>query len=257
MSKGRQVIQAVARIFFVALLLVTVSNIALAAPIAIPKISIGLEPSTSPQSLNTALQILIVLTVLSLAPSIVIMVTSFARIIIVLSFLRSAIGLQQSPPTQILVGLALFLTFFVMSPVFNQMNQDAIQPYISGQMAQEQAISKGIFPLREFMFKQTRKKDLALFVSLSKMKRPHTKNDIPTHVLIPSFIISELKTAFQMGFALFIPFLIVDVVVASLLMSMGMMMLPPVMISLPFKILLFVMVDGWNLICRSLVLSFS
>ncbi len=183
------------------------------------------------------------------------MVTSFTRIIIVLGFIRNALGTQQTPPTQVLVGIALFLTFFVMSPVIDKINNDAIQPYVRKQISQTEAFEKGVEPLREFMFKQTRKKDLLLFVKYANIK-PTSKAEIPTHVLIISFILSELKTAFQMGFVIFIPFLIIDITVATILMSMGMMMLPPVMISLPFKILLFIMIDGWNLIVTSLLLSF-
>ncbi|MDD5456593.1 MAG: flagellar type III secretion system pore protein FliP [Candidatus Margulisbacteria bacterium] len=223
---------------------------------SIPKLTFALTQSNDPQSLNTALQILLVLTILSLAPSIIIMVTSFTRIIIVLGFIRNALGTQQTPPTQILVGIALFLTFFIMSPIFDKINREAIQPYTQGKISQQDALQKGLDPLREFMFKQTRKKDLLLFVKFANIK-PMNKADIPTHVLIISFILSELKTAFQMGFVLFIPFLIVDIAVATILMSMGMMMLPPIMISLPFKILLFILVDGWNLVAASLLLSYK
>lgn len=202
-------------------------------------------------------EILFVLTILTLAPSILIMMTSFTRIIIVLSFTRNALGTQQMPPNQVLIGLALFLTFFIMSPIGTQINEEAIQPYLSGQIDQDQALEEAMGPIRNFMFKQTREKDLALFVNLSSMESPRTLEDIPNNVLIPSFIISELKTAFQMGFLIYIPFIIVDMVVASTLMSMGMMMLPPVMISLPFKILLFIMVDGWNLVIKTLVTGFK
>ena len=210
----------------------------------------------SGESLN-GFEILFILTILTLAPSILIMLTSFTRLIIVLSFTRNALGTQQMPPNQVLIGLAIFLTFFVMAPIGSQINENAIQPYLSGQMAQEQAIDEAMKPVRTFMFKQTREKDLALFVNLSTMESPETLDDIPNNVLIPSFIISELKTAFQIGFLIYIPFIVVDMVVASTLMSMGMMMLPPVMISLPFKILLFVMVDGWNLVIKTLVTGFK
>lgn len=223
---------------------------------AIPQLSISLSQSSDPQSLSTALQILLVLTILSLAPSIIIMLTSFTRIIIVLGFIRNALSTQQTPPTQVLIGIALFLTFLIMSPVINKVYSDAVVPYTTKQITQEEAITKGLYPIREFMFKQTRKADLLLFVKYTGIK-PQSKNDIPTHILIVSFILSELKTAFMMGFVLFIPFLIIDIAVATILMSMGMMMLPPVMISLPFKILLFVLVDGWNLIIRSLLISFN
>ncbi|OGI11580.1 MAG: flagellar biosynthetic protein FliP [Candidatus Margulisbacteria bacterium GWF2_35_9] len=223
---------------------------------SIPQVTFALSQSSDPQTLNSAIQILLVLTILTLAPSIVILMTSFTRIIIVLGFIRNALGTQQTPPNQILVGIALFLTFFIMTPVAEKVYNDAIQPYTSGQITQQVAIEKGLSPIREFMFKQTRKKDLLLFVNFAKLK-PASKADIPTHILIVSFVISELKTAFQMGFVIFIPFLIIDITIASVLMAMGMMMLPPVMISLPFKILLFILVDGWNLIVSSLLISFN
>ncbi|MDD2620545.1 MAG: flagellar type III secretion system pore protein FliP [Syntrophomonadaceae bacterium] len=209
-----------------------------------------------PQDLSSALQLIILITILTLAPSIIILLTSFTRIIVVLGFIRSSLATQQMPPNQVLIGLALFLTFFVMAPTLQQVNNQALQPYLKGQITQEVAFDKGIMPLRTFMFKQTREKDLALFVKLSKINRPQNFKDIPNYVLIPSFVISELKTAFQIGFIIFIPFLVIDMVVASALMSMGMMMLPPMMISLPFKILLFVLVDGWNLVIQSLMMSF-
>lgn len=229
-----------------------------AAPlIPIPNVNIGVEQANNPKDVALSLQVLLTLTVLSLAPSILIMMTSFTRIIVVLSFLRSALGTQQMPPNQILVGLALFLTFYTMSPYIDQVNTTAVQPMIAGTMDQETALSAAMKPLREFMFKQTRENDLALFVNLSEMPRPNSPEDVPTSVLIPSFIISELKTAFQIGFLIYIPFIVIDMVVASTLMAMGMMMVPPVMISLPFKILLFILVDGWHLIVRSLVSTFS
>ena len=193
---------------------------------------------------------------LSLAPAILIMMTSFIRIIVVFSFLRNALATQTMPPNQVLVGLALFLTFFVMAPTFQQVNTQALQPYIAGQITQADAFQRGMEPMRTFMFKQTREQDLSLFMSLSGLPKPNTYADIPSYVLIPAFAISELKTAFEIGFIIFIPFMIIDMVVASTLMSMGMMMLPPMMISLPFKILLFIMVDGWGLVVKSLVLSF-
>ncbi len=203
-----------------------------------------------------SLQLFLVLTVLSLAPAILITMTSFTRIIVVLSFVRNALGTQQVPPNQVLIGLALFLSFFVMAPTWQQVNKDALQPYLKQQITQDQAIKQAEEPLRSFMIKQTREKDLALFVELAKIKQPKTYKDIPTYVLIPAFVISELKTAFQIGFVIFLPFIVIDMVVASTLMSMGMMMLPPMLISLPFKILLFVMVDGWDLIVKSLVVGF-
>ncbi|HWR07526.1 flagellar type III secretion system pore protein FliP [Sporomusa sp.] len=229
-----------------------------AAPlIPIPNINIGVEQANTPQEIALSLQIFLTLTVLSLAPSILVMMTSFTRIIVVLSFLRSALGTQQMPPNQILVGLALFLTFFTMSPYFDQVNKSALQPMLDGTINQETAITEAVKPMREFMFKQTRENDLALFVNLSEMPRPNSPEDVPTSVVIPAFVISELKTAFQIGFLIYIPFIVIDMVVASTLMAMGMMMVPPVMISLPFKILLFILVDGWHLIIRSLVTSFN
>ncbi len=206
---------------------------------------------------SSAVQLFMLITVLSLAPAILVLMTSFTRIVVVLSFVRNALGTQQLPPTQIIIGLSLFLTFFVMMPTFSEVNSAALQPYLQSEITKEQALDNAEQPLRTFMFKQTREKDLELFVSLSKTERPRTYGDIPTHVLIPAFVISELKTAFQMGFAIFIPFMIIDMIVASTLMSMGMMMMPPMMISLPFKILLFVLVDGWHLVVQSLVTSFS
>ncbi|MDI6799702.1 MAG: flagellar type III secretion system pore protein FliP [Actinomycetota bacterium] len=230
---------------------------ALAQPeIPIPSINLGVGEAETPQDVAVSLQILFLITILSLAPAILIMTTSFMRIAIVLSFVRNALGTQQVPPSQVIVGLALFLTLFIMAPVFNQINTEALGPYLNGEVDQAQAIETATGPLRTFMFKQTREKDLALFVSLAKMERPKAPSDIPTHVLIPAFIISELKTAFIMGFLIYIPFLVIDMIIASILMSMGMMMLPPIMISLPLKLLLFVMVDGWHLITRSLVMGF-
>jgi flagellar biosynthesis protein FliP len=227
-----------------------------AAEIPFPAIHIGVDQAKNPQDVAMSLQILLVLTVLSLAPAILILMTSFTRIIIILSFLRQGLGTQQVPPNQVLIGLALFLTFFTMQPTFEQMDQQALEPYLAGHMGTSEALHKAEGPLRQFMFKQVREKDLALFVALSKSSRPRTPADISTWVLIPAFVIGELKKAFEMGFVIFIPFLIIDMVVASVLMSMGMLMLPPVLISLPFKILLFIMVDGWNLIVRSIALSF-
>ena len=227
-----------------------------AGGIPVPNVSVGVGQSNSPQDVSTGLQILFLLTILTLAPSLLIMVTSFTRTVIVLSLIRNAIGVPQLPPNQVLVGLSLFLSFFVMAPTWNQINTQALQPYLAGDMTQSQAVDKAIVPVREFMFKQTREKDLALFVSRAKIDRPRTADDIPTYVLVPSFVISELKTAFQMGFLVFVPFLIIDIVVSSTLMSMGMLMLPPVMISLPFKLLLFVMLDGWTRIVHGLVLSY-
>jgi flagellar biosynthetic protein FliP len=237
-------------------LIVLLSGAAHAAT-PLPSVKLGIGASSSPQDVSMTLQIVFLLTVLSLAPAILMLTTSFTRIIIVLSFLRQALGTQQIPPNQVLLGLALFLTFFNMNPVFSQVNDQALQPYLKGQLSQEVALNKALDPMRDFMFRQTRQKDLALFVYLSKSPRPGSPKDVPTLVLIPAFVLSELKTAFQMGFLIYIPFLIIDMVVASTLMSMGMLMLPPVTISLPFKVLLFVLIDGWHLIVRSLMTSFN
>ncbi len=207
-------------------------------------------------SLSSTLQILLVLTVISLAPSILIMVTSFTRILIVLHFVRSAIGTTTTPPNQILTGLALFLTFFIMSPVFSQINTEALKPLSEGTITQEEAFDKGIAPVRTFMLEQAKTKDIRLFLDIAKIAEVKTMDDIPTTVIIPAFIISELRTAFIIGFLIYIPFIIIDMVVSSTLMSMGMMMLPPTMISMPFKILLFILADGWNLIIGQLVKTF-
>jgi flagellar biosynthetic protein FliP len=222
---------------------------------SIPGIPTGFF-TNQPQSVATTLQLLLLLTILSLAPAILILMTSFTRIIIVLSFIRTSLSTQQTPPNQVLIGLALFLTFFIMAPVYGQINTSALQPYMKGNITQQQAINRAEDPLKNFMAKQTREKDLQLFMSYGKYKTPSRIQDIPLTALVPAFTISELKTAFQMGFMIFIPFLVIDMVVASVLMAMGMMMLPPVMISLPFKILLFVMVDGWYMIVESLLKSF-
>lgn len=224
--------------------------------IPLPRVQIGVENASSPREVAQSLQILLVLTVLSLAPAILIMMTSFTRIIVVLSFVRTSLGTQQMPPNQVLIGLALFLTFFIMVPVWNQVNAEALQPFVAGQIDQEAAMERASAPVREFMLRQTREKDLALFVGLSGQPQPGRPEDLSLSVIVPAFAISELKTAFQIGFVIFVPFIVIDMVVASTLMSMGMMMLPPMMISLPFKILLFVMVDGWHLVIKSLVTSF-
>ncbi|MHB8990439.1 MAG: flagellar type III secretion system pore protein FliP [Chloroflexota bacterium] len=220
-------------------------------------VDVGMSPSQDPKDLSLAIQLVALLTVLTLAPALLVMVTSFTRIVVVLGFIRSALGVPMLPPNQVLLGLGLFLTLFVMMPTINAVNEEALQPYMVGEMPQDVAIERAQRPMREFMLKQTREKDLALFVELSREERPNNTDDVPTHVLIPAFVISELKTAFQMGFIIFIPFLVIDMVISSTLMSMGMMMLPPAMISLPFKLLLFVMVDGWYLVVGSLVRSFS
>ncbi|MDR3288293.1 MAG: flagellar type III secretion system pore protein FliP [Peptococcaceae bacterium] len=213
--------------------------------------------NTPGEQTSASLQLLLLLTVLSIAPAILVLMTSFTRTVIILSFVRNALGTQQLPPNQVIVGLALFLTFFVMAPTWNQINAEALQPYMQSEITQTEALSRAEAPLRAFMIRQTREKDLELFVSMAKMEQqPATYRDVPTYVLIPAFVISELKTAFQMGFAIFIPFIIIDMIVSSVLMSMGMMMLPPMMISLPFKLMLFVLVDGWHLVVQALLNSF-
>jgi flagellar biosynthetic protein FliP len=205
---------------------------------------------------SNAVQLLLLIGAVTLVPALLFTVTGFTRIIIVLGFIRTGLGTPTAPPNQVLVGIAMFLTLFVMAPTFTEVKEKAIDPLTAGKITQTQAFNRGQEPIREFMFKQVRTKDLALFVKLGKLERPKTRADVPTYVLIPAFIISELKTAFQIGFLIFLPFLVIDLVVSSTLMSMGMVMLPPVFISLPFKILLFVLVDGWNLVTRSLVESF-
>ncbi|NOQ50762.1 MAG: flagellar type III secretion system pore protein FliP [Desulfuromonadaceae bacterium] len=223
----------------------------------LPTITVGIGEATEPGEVSTALQILIVLTILSVAPAILLMTTGFTRIVIVLSFVRQAMGTQQAPSNQIVIGLALFLTFFVMAPIFERINDNALQPYLDKKINQEQALEQALVPMRDFMFSQVGEKDLQLLVDISKSPQPENQADISMLTLIPAFMLSELKRAFQMGFLLFIPFLVVDMIVASVLMSMGMMMLPPIIISLPFKILLFVLVDGWSLVIGSLVQSFG
>lgn len=202
------------------------------------------------------MEIFLLLTVLSLAPAILIMLTSFTRIVMVLSLLRQALGTHQMPPNQVVIGIALFLTVFIMTPVWQAVNTDALQPYLNETISRDQAFEKALKPIRQFMFRQTKEKELSLFVDIAKIERPRNIHDIPITVLIPAFIISEIKIAFQIGLLLYVPFLIVDMVVASVLLSMGMMMLPPVMVSLPFKLMLFVLADGWYLIIGSLVKSF-
>jgi flagellar biosynthetic protein FliP len=223
---------------------------------ALPKVSVEVDKAGEPSDLTATLQIILLLTVLALAPSILMMVTSFIRIAVVLSFLRHAMGSQQMPPNQLLVGLALLLTFFIMAPIANKAYDEGIKPYIDGQMSGEEAYEKGVQPFREFMLAQTREQDLALFVNIAGLDQPSNSSELPLHVLVPGFVISELRTAFQIAFIIFIPFLVIDMVVASVLLSMGMMMLPPIIVSLPFKILLFVLVDGWYLLTKSLVESF-
>ena len=221
-----------------------------AAPL-IPTVNVGVGTSNNPQDVATSMQVLAVLTVMSLAPAIFVMTTSF-----VIGFLRNALSTQNVPPNQVVIALSLFLTFYIMAPYWGQANENGIQPYLEGQITQEQALENIVDPMREFMLRQTRESDLALFVNLSDAPRPNGPEDVSTFTLMPAFIISELKTAFQIGFMIYIPVIVIDMIVARTLMSMGMMMLPPVMISLPFKILLFVMVDGWHLLIQSLIMSF-
>lgn len=241
------------------LVLVSAAGIAQTAiaQMTLPSVSLGFKNTSDPNEVVNAIRVIIILTVLTLAPAILIMMTSFTRIVIVLSFVRQAIGTQQLPPNQLLVGLGLFLTLFVMAPFLTKINENAIQPYLKGAISQEKALDEGLVPLRKFMFSQTRDSDLSLFIKMSKSKTPKTRADVSTIVLIPAFIVSELKTAFQIGFIIYLPFLVIDMVAASVLMAMGMMMLPPVIISLPFKIMLFVLVDGWSLLIGGLVESFG
>jgi flagellar biosynthetic protein FliP len=254
--KNRVPSRTLATLLIVALLLIPTAVWAQGQVLPIPTIKIGVGEAKDPGEVSILIQILILLTVLSLAPAILIMMTSFTRLVVVFSFLRHALGTQQMPPNQILIGLSLFLTFFIMTPVWQTINEKALVPYQEKKISQGQAMDEALKPVRQFMFKQTREKDLALFVNMAKISKPKNKEEIPTTVLLPAYMISELKTAFQIGCLLYIPFLIIDMVVSSILLSMGMMMLPPVMISLPFKALLFVLVDGWNLIVGSLVKSF-
>lgn len=227
-----------------------------ATPSASPSFSFNLGAG-SPDKFSTSIQILMLLTVLSLAPAIFIMMTAFTRIVVVLSFMRQAFGTQQAPPNQILIGLALFLTFLVMAPVWQRVNSEALQPYLDEEITQQDALGKAVGPFRKFMLRQVREKDLSLFVSIAKLPQPKNPDDIPTYAVIPAFMISELRMAFQIGFLVYLPFIVIDIVVASVLMSMGMMMLPPVMISIPFKLILFVLADGWFLIVGSLVKGFG
>ena len=222
----------------------------------LPGIDLQVNPTDAPEEVVDSLKLLTLLTVLALAPAILIMVTSFTRIVVVLSFVRTALATQQTPPNQVLISLALFLTFFTMAPVYGEIKANAIDPYLAGEISQEVAFSQATTPIKDFMLKQTREKDLALFVRMSAIERPQNRDNLPLHVLIPAFMISELKTAFQMGFLIYVPFLVIDIVVASTLMSMGMFMVPPIIISLPFKILLFVLSDGWFLVVKSLLESY-
>lgn len=229
------------------------------APLPIPNINIdiGAGDPEDPSGAASTVSIVLLITLLSLAPSFLVLMTSFARIVIVLGFVRTSLATHQMPPNQVLIGLALFLTFFIMAPTFGQINSVALQPFLNGEIEQGEALNNAVIPLKEFMGKHTREKDLKLFLDYSNAEPPATIQDVPLTALVPAFAISELKSAFQMGFMIFVPFLVIDMVVASTLMSMGMMMLPPVMISLPFKILLFILVDGWYMVVKSLLISFS
>lgn len=253
MKKNRKIIL----ISLFIILFVSVSAKAAATGLSIPNVNISVDGSDTPKEYVDNIKLLLLLTSLTFIPAIVLLTTSFTRIIIVLGFVRNALSTQQSPPNQILIGLALFMTLFIMAPVYNNINTNAIQPYVNGQITQEQAIEIGSKPIKDFMLNQTREKDLALFYKASDIEKPEDRYDVPFNVLVPAFAISELKTAFQMGFLIFVPFIVIDMVVSSILMSMGMFMLPPATISLPFKILLFVMADGWNLVVKSLLESFK
>lgn len=244
-----------ARFFLICAVGLMLTNCAEAAPI-IPSVNVEVGTAENPEQVASTLQVIAVLTLATLAPGILMMTTSFVRIVVIIGFLRNALATQNVPPNQVIIALAMFLTFYIMAPYWSQANDNGLQPYLAGQISQEEAITNVLEPMREFMFRQTREADLALFVNLADAERPETQEDVSTFVLIPAFMISELKTAFQIGFMLYVPFIVIDMIVATTLMSMGMMMLPPVMISLPFKILLFVMIDGWHLLIRSIIVSF-
>jgi flagellar biosynthetic protein FliP len=247
------------RVGLLALLLIVLgTSVALAVgETPLPSVNLSVGQSSNPADVVSSLQVIALLTVLSLAPSIIMLTTAFTRIVVVLSFTRSALATQNQPPNQVIVALALFLTFFVMAPTWSRVNSEALQPYLKGDITQSVAFQKAQVPVREFMLRQTSEQDLALFINLAKMERPNKPEDVPTIVLVPAFAVSEITTAFKIGFLIYIPFIVIDMVVATTLMSMGMMMLPPMMISLPFKILLFVMMDGWRLIIQYLVASFK
>lgn len=245
------------KLFLFVLLTVILLIPSIAGAVSVPTVSFGIQEAESPEQVSTALQVLFLLTILSIAPAILLMTTCFTRIVIVLGFVRQAMGTQNMPPTQVLVGLSLFLSFFIMSPVLNDINGNALQPYLEEQITQEQAFDNALLPMRDFMFNQVGEEELSLLSEITLDQEPFSKEDIPTLTLIPAFMLSEMKKAFQMGFMIYVPFLVIDMIVASILMSMGMMMLPPVIISMPFKLLLFVLVDGWGLVVGSLIKSFS
>jgi flagellar biosynthetic protein FliP len=254
---NRNVVKNLLRILLIASAAISVQQVLFAQTVPIPSFNLQVGQSSDPKQVASTLQVIVLLTVLTLAPALIVMTTSFTRIIIVLSFLRNALGTQQSPPNQVLVGFALFLTFFIMAPLWSNVYDQALKPYFDNRLSQDDMIERTTGPVKNWMVRFTREKDLALFVRIAKIERPKNINEVPIWVVIPAFIISELKTAFQMGFIIYIPFLVIDMVVSAVLMSMGMMMLPPIMISLPFKIMLFVLVDGWYLITESLVKSFT
>ena len=227
------------------------------AAAGLPTLSIGVQEAATPAEVSTAMQVLLVLTVLSVAPAILLMTTAFTRIIIVLSFVRQAMGTQNTPPNQVLLGLALFLTLFVMAPTLNALNDRAVQPYMAERITQQQALEQSVAVMRDFMFSQVQESELQLFIEITKEEQPENPREVSTLILVPAFMLSELKRAFQMGFMIYVPFLVIDMLVSSVLMAMGMMMLPPIVISLPFKLLLFVLVDGWQLVVGSLMQSFG
>jgi len=229
----------------------------LALAVNLPTLSLGIKEANTPAEVSTALQVMLVLTVLTVAPAILLMTTAFTRIVIVLGFVRQAMGTQNTPPNQVLLGLALFLTLFVMAPTFNTINTQALQPYMREKITQQQALERSLEAMRDFMFSQVQESELQLLIDITKEAQPADKKEVASSILIPAFMLSELKRAFQMGFMLYVPFLVIDMLVASVLMSMGMMMLPPIVISLPFKLLLFVLVDGWQLVIGSLMKSFG
>lgn len=248
------IIPGLCLLFVIAVILISPS---ICHAVNVPTISFGIENAENPQQVSTGLQVLFLLTILSIAPAILLMTTCFTRIVIVLGFVRMAMGTQNMPPTQVIIGLSLFLSFFIMAPTINRINDEAFQPYLAEEISQQDALDKAVEPIRDFMFSQVKESELAMLSDITMTTEPYDKNDIPTMTLIPAFMLSELKRAFQMGFMIYIPFLVIDMIVASILMSMGMMMLPPVIISMPFKLLLFVLVDGWALIVGSLIKSFQ
>jgi len=233
------------------------SSVAQSSSIPLPKIGVSVGTADSPEEVSTTLQILLLMTILSLAPSILIMTTSYLRLIIVFHFLKTALGTQSMPPSQLLAGIALFITFFIMAPTFTKINDEALQPLMNGEIKVEEALDKGVQPLREFMLNNVRDEEIALFIDMANMEMPETRVELPTYILLPAFAISELRAGFIIGFFIFIPFIMVDMIIASILLSMGMMMIPPMMISLPFKILLFILIDGWSLIIGSVIRSFG